>query len=54
MIGQKEMLDIILTEAIENSHQKIPMEYIDDKKEIKVKYDLRVVKMPDGSLKWED
>ena len=50
MISQKEMLDIILTEALETVERK----EIKEKDEPSIEYNLRLVRNSDGSLEWVD
>lgn len=52
MISQKEMLDIIATEAVElpvRERQPLP-----EKAEACVRYNLRLVRHEDGRLEWKD
>jgi len=53
MISQKVMLDIILTEALEEPFSR-PVERDGNGKELTINYPLRVVRGKDGSLHWED
>ena len=53
MIGQKEMLDIILTEEIQNPYYaKLPV--VEEKDVPKLYYYLRLVKNEDGTYEWKD
>lgn len=55
MISQKEMLNIIATEAIEEKQRNF--NYTDNKEKfpfVIIDYDLRLVKEKDGSFHWED
>ena len=55
MISQREMLDIIRTEAIEGPEQGPPPERREpDPDEPSFVYDLRLVKKADGTLEWRD
>ncbi len=57
MISQKDMLNIIATEAIEGpdwKHPVTPERNLDDSHEPKFKYGLRLVRCKDGTYRWED
>lgn len=55
MISQKDMLDIILTEAIEMQSERV---LLDGNKttdpDLVIQYDLRVVQKEDGTFEWRD
>jgi len=53
MISQREMLDIIRTEALEPPEPG-PLQHREKESEPEVQYDLRLVRRADGSLAWED
>lgn len=54
MISQKELLDMIAIEAIENSAQPQPHEVSPGGAVPSMGYDLRLVREADGTLRWED
>lgn len=57
MISQREMLDIIATEAVEGpdwKHPVLPERREPDPDAPTVEYPLRLVRLKDGSYRWED